>query len=218
CALPIWKSDIMIDGAEQAQRAVRFALYHLYALSREGTAYSLSPMGLSGLGYNGHVFWDTELWMYPPLLVMQREIARSLLEYRFERLEAAKQNAFSHGYKGAMYPWESSANGSEDTPVWALTGPFQHHITGCVGWAFWKYYEVTGDKIWLKEKGWPVLKAVAEFWASRVERNGPGKYDINNVIGANEWEENIDNNAFTNGMAQTVLRYATLAALEIGLT
>lgn len=214
----IWKGNIEIEGDVNITRDIRFALYHLYSFARAETSYSLSPMGLSGLGYNGHVFWDTELWMYPPLLLLNPDMAKSLLEYRFERLEAAKQNAFSHGYKGAMFPWESSANGSEDTPVWALTGPFQHHITGCVGWAFWKYYEVTGDKIWLKEKGWPVLKAVAEFWASRVERNGPGRYDINNVIGANEWEENIDNNAFTNGMAQTVLRYATLAAVEIGLT
>jgi protein-glucosylgalactosylhydroxylysine glucosidase len=214
----LWKSDIVIEGDLQAQKDVRFALYHLYSFSREGTAYSLSPMGLSGLGYNGHVFWDTELWMYPPLLALHPEIARSLLEYRFERLEAAKQNAFSHGYQGAMFPWESSDEGSEDTPVWALTGPFQHHITGCVGWAFWKYYQVTKDKIWLQARGYPVLKEVADFWASRVERKGPGKYEINNVIGANEWQENIDNNAFTNGMAITALRYATQAANELGLT
>jgi protein-glucosylgalactosylhydroxylysine glucosidase len=213
----IWKSDIVIDGDLQAQKDVRFALYHLYSFVREGTAFSLSPMGLSGLGYNGHVFWDTELWMYPPLLMMQPEMAKSVLEYRFQRLAAAKQNAFSHGYKGAMFPWESSDEGSEDTPVWALTGPFQHHITGCVGWAFWKYYQVTKDKLWLQERGYPVLKEVADFWSSRVERNGPGKYEINNVIGANEWQENIDNNAFTNGMAITSLRYATLAAKVLGL-
>lgn len=214
----IWKSDIEVAGSPEITRDIRFALYHLYSFAREGTAYSLSPMGLSGLGYNGHVFWDTELWMYPPLLMLQPEMAKSLLEYRYQRLEAARQNAFSHGYKGAMFPWESSASGAEDTPVWALTGPFQHHITGCVGWAFWKYYEVTKDKQWLKDRGWPVLKEVADFWASRVERNGPGKYDILNVIGANEWEENIDNNAFTNGMAITVLRYATQAAIELGIT
>jgi len=213
----LWKSDIVIDGDLQAQKDVRFALYHLYSFSREGTAYSLSPMGLSGLGYNGHVFWDTELWMYPPLLALQPNIAKSMLEYRYQRLSAAKQNAFSHGYKGAMFPWESSDEGSEDTPVWALTGPFQHHITGCIGWAFWKYYQVTKDKIWLRERGYPVLKEVADFWASRVERKGPGKYEINNVIGANEWQENIDNNAFTNGMAITVLRYANQAAKELGL-
>jgi protein-glucosylgalactosylhydroxylysine glucosidase len=213
----LWESDIVIDGDVQAQRDVRFALYHLYAFAREGTAYSLSPMGLSGLGYNGHVFWDTELWMYPPLLVMQPEMARSLLEYRFQRLEAARQNAFAHGYKGAMFPWESSADGTEDTPVWALTGPFQHHITGCIGWAFWKYYQVTKDRQFLAERAYPVLKEVADFWASRVERKGPGKYEINNVIGANEWEENIDNNAFTNGMAITGLRYAAQAATILGI-
>ena len=213
----LWRHDIIIDGDAQSQKDIRFALYHLYSFAREGTAYSLSPMGLSGLGYNGHVFWDTELWMYPPLLVLQPAIARSLLEYRFQRLEAARQNAFSHGYRGAMFPWESSDEGTEDTPVWALTGPFQHHITGCIGWAFWKYYQVTKDKVWLRDRGYPVLKEVADFWASRVERKGPGRYEINNVIGANEWQENIDNNAFTNGMAITVLRYATQAAKELNL-
>lgn len=212
----LWEGDVVIEGDLRAQKDVRSALYHLYSFAREGTAYSLSPMGLSGLGYNGHVFWDTELWMYPPLLMLQPEIARSLLEYRYQRLEAAKQNAFAHGYKGAQFPWESADDGSEDTPVWALTGPFEHHISGCVGWAFWKYYQVTGDKAWLRDRGWPVLKEVANFWASRVERNGPGQYDIKNVIGANEWEENIDNNAFTNAIAKMTLGYATQAAAELG--
>jgi trehalose/maltose hydrolase-like predicted phosphorylase len=213
----LWQGDIVIHGDTQAQRDARLMLYHLYSFAREGTAYSLSPMGLSGLGYNGHVFWDAELWMYPPLLALQPGIAKSMLEYRFQRLAAARQNAFSHGYKGAMFPWESASEGQEATPVWALTGPFQQHITGCIGWAFWKYYEVTQDKAWLRERGYPVLKEVADFWASRVERNGPGRYDINNVIGANEWQENIDNNAFTNGMAITVLRQATLAAKVLGI-
>ena len=213
----LWESDIIVEGDLQAQKDIRFAIYHLYSFARKGTAYSLSPMGLSGLGYNGHVFWDTELWMYPPLLMLQPDIAKSLLEYRFERLGAAKQNAFAHGYDGAMYPWESAGDGSEDTPVWALTGPFQHHITGCVGWAHWKYYQVTKDKDWLESRGYPILKEAADFWASRVERNGPGRYEIKNVIGANEWQENIDNNAFTNGMAITTLNYATQAAKELGL-
>lgn len=213
----LWSSDITIEGDVDATRDVHSAMYHLYSFGREGTALSLSPMGLSGLGYNGHVFWDTELWMYPPMLLLHPEIARSFLEFRFQLLEQAKQNAFSHGYKGAMYPWESTTTGQEETPVWALTGPFQHHITGCVGWAAWQYYLVTKDKVWLQERGWPILKEAANFWASRVERDGPGKYNINNVIGANEWQENIDNNAFTNGMAITVLGYATEAANELGL-
>jgi trehalose/maltose hydrolase-like predicted phosphorylase len=213
----LWKSDISIQGREDLTRDIRFAIYHLFSFAREGTKYSLSPMGLSGLGYNGHIFWDTEIWMYPPLLMLKPEIARSLLEYRWERLDAARQNAFAHGYKGAMFPWESAGDGSEDTPVWALTGPFQHHITGDIGWAFWKYYQVTKDQDFLKNRAYPMLKEVADFWTSRVERNGPGRYDINNVIGANEWEENIDNNAYTNGMAITVLKYATQAANELGI-
>ncbi len=214
----LWTSDITIEGDVDATRDVHSAMYHLYSFAREGTKLSLSPMGLSGLGYNGHVFWDTELWMYPPLLVLHPEIAKSLLEFRYDLLDEAKQNAFSHGYQGAMYPWESTTTGQEETPVWALTGPFQHHISGCVGWAAWQYYLVTKDKVWLQERGWPMLKEIADFWASRVERNGPGKYDIINVIGANEWQENIDNNAFTNGMAKTALAYATDAARELGLT
>jgi trehalose/maltose hydrolase-like predicted phosphorylase len=212
----LWESNVTIEGDEETTRDVRFALYHLYSFARAGTAYSLSPMGLSGLGYNGHVFWDTEMWMYPPLLMMQPEIAKSLLEYRFERLEAAKQNAFAHGYKGAMFPWESAEDGSEDTPVWALTGPFEHHVTGCVAWAFWKYYEVTEDKGWLAERGYPVLKEIANYWASRVERNGEGRYDINNVVAADEWAENVDNNAFTNAVAILALRYAAKAAESLG--
>lgn len=213
----LWQGDIVIDGAPADQRDVRLQLYHLYSFAREGTAYSLSPMGLSGLGYNGHVFWDAELWMFPPLLALQPGMAKSMLEYRFQRLAAARQNAFSHGYKGAMFPWESASEGQEATPVWALTGPFQQHITGTVGWAFWKYYQATQDKAWLRERGYPVLKEAADFWASRVERKGPGRFDINNVIGANEWQENIDNNAFTNGMAITVLRQAAEAARTLGI-
>ena len=214
----LWKSDIIIEGDPQSQQDVHSMLYHLYSFSREGTALSPSPMGLSGLGYNGHVFWDTELWMYPSLLVLHPEIAKSLVEYRFQRLDAAKRNAFSKGYKGAMYPWESAETGVEETPVWALSGPFEHHITACVGIAAWNYYCVTQDKQWLREKGYPILSATADFWASRVERNGPGHYDINNVVAADEWAENVNNNAFTNAAAKSNLQFATEAAKVLGIT
>lgn len=212
----LWQSDIIIEGNIEDQRDVRFALYHLYSFAREGTAYSLSPMGLSGLGYNGHVFWDTELWMYPPLLILQPQIAKSLLDYRFERLDEAKRKAFSHGFEGAMFPWESDDTGQEATPVWALSGPFEHHITGTIAFAYWNYYRVTKDKEWLAEKGYPMLKEIARFWVSRVERGEDGKYHINNVVGADEWAENIDDNAFTNGIAISALQYAVKAAGEIG--
>jgi len=214
----LWQSDIVIDGDPQAQQDVHSMMYHLYSFTREGTAYSPSPMGLSGLGYNGHVFWDTELWMFPALLVLHPEMAKSMLEYRYERLEAAKRNAFTLGYKGAMFPWESAETGVEETPVWALSGPFEHHITADVALAAWNYYCVTQDKEWLRTKGWPILSATADFWASRVERNGPGHYDINNVVAADEWAENVDNNAFTNAAAKANLYAATEAAKLLGIT
>jgi trehalose/maltose hydrolase-like predicted phosphorylase len=208
----IWKSDIIIDGDDASQRDVHSAMYHLYSFVRAGTAYSSSPMGLSGLGYNGHVFWDAEIWMFPAILVLHPEMAKSMIEYRYERLAEAKHNAFAHGYKGAMYPWESAASGNEETPVWALSGPFEHHITADVAIAAWNYFAVTQDTVWLTEKGYPIIKECANFWASRVEKNGPGKYDIKNVVAADEWAENVDNNAFTNAAAKANLRYAIMAA------
>ena len=213
----LWQSDIKIEGDPQAQQDVRSMLYHLYSFSREGTALSPSPMGLSGLGYNGHVFWDTELWMFPAVLMMRPELAKSMMEYRFQRLEAARRNAFSKGYKGAMFPWESADSGVEETPVWALSGPFEHHITADVAVAAWNYYLVTQDKQWLRDKGWPLLRETADFWASRVERNGAGRYDIKNVVAADEWAENVDNNAFTNAAARANLQYATAAAKILGI-
>jgi protein-glucosylgalactosylhydroxylysine glucosidase len=216
----LWSSRITIEGdaaAAQDQQDINSMLYHLYSFTREGTALSPSPMGLSGLGYNGHVFWDTELWMYPALLVLKPELAKSMVEYRYQRLEAAKRNAFSKGYKGAMFPWESAETGVEETPVWALSGPFEHHITACVAIAAWNYYCVTQDKVWLKEKGYPIISATADFWASRVERNGPNKYDIKNVVAADEWAENVDNNAFTNAAAKANLQFATEAAKLLGI-
>ncbi len=212
----LWKSDILIEGDPQAQQDIRSMLYHLTSFSRAGTSYSLSPMGLSGLGYNGHIFWDTDIWMFPALLVLHPDIAKSLIEYRYERLEPAKRNAFSHGYKGAMYPWESADSGVEETPVWALSGPFEHHITADVAYAAWIYYCVTQDKVWLKEKGWPILSQTADFWASRVERNGVNQFDIKNVVAADEWAENVDNNAFTNAAAKLNLKNANLAARVLG--
>ncbi|MFH7002135.1 glycosyl hydrolase family 95 catalytic domain-containing protein [Flavobacterium bizetiae] len=213
----LWQSDIQIEGDPQAQQDIRSMLYHLYSFTRKSTSLSPSPMGLSGLGYNGHVFWDTEIWMFPPLLLLHPEIAKSMIEYRFQRLDAARKKAALYGYDGAMYPWESADSGSEETPVNALTGVFEHHITGDVAIAAWQYYLVTGDKEWLKEKGWPILKATAEFWASRVEKNDKDEYEIKNVVAADEWAENVDNNAYTNGTAIRNLQYASKCAAVLGV-
>jgi len=214
----LWESDIIIEGDAQAQQDIHNMLYHLYSFTRENSGFSPSPMGLSGLGYNGHVFWDTEIFMYPPLLVLHPEIAKSMIEYRYQRLDAAKRQAALYGYDGAMFPWESAASGEEETPVWALSGPFEHHITADVAIAAWQYYLVTGDKEWLKEKGWPILKATAAFWQSRVEKNENGRYMIRNVVAADEWAENIDNDAYTNGAASRNLLYAINCADVLGVS
>lgn len=212
----LWEGDIIIEGDLQSQQDVRLGLYHLYSFARGDSDLSISPMGLSSQGYNGHIFWDTELWMYPPLLLLNQDIARSLVNYRSDRLGMAKRKALNFGYKGAMYPWESDDTGEEATPAWALTGTFEHHITADVAIAFWNYYRVTREKQWLAEKGYPVLKEVADYWVSRASRNSDGSYSIKNVVGANEFAPNVDDNAFTNGSAITALQFAVLAAKELG--
>ncbi len=212
----LWEGDIIIEGDLQSQLDVRLALYHLYSFSRGDSNLSIAPMGLSSQNYNGHIFWDTELWMFPPLLMLNQDIARSLVNYRSDRLDKAKQKAINFGYKGAMFPWESDDTGEEATPAWALTGTFEHHITADVAIAFWDYYRVTKNKEWLKEKGFPVIKEIADFWVSRSTQNPDGSYSIKNVVGANEFLANVDDNAFTNGSAITALRYAVLAAKEVG--
>ncbi len=213
----LWQGDIVIEGDPDAQRDVRFALYNLYAYVRTESRRSIPPMGLSAMGYNGHIFWDAELWMVPPLLALQPDLARSCLDYRIDRLDAARRKAAAHGFNGVMFPWESANTGEEATPVWALTGTSEHHITACVGIAFWNYYRITGDTVWLRSYGYPLLKQVANFWVSRVERNDAGQYEINNVVGADEYTGVVDNNAFTNGAAITALRYAVRAAEKLDL-
>ncbi|MGC1515906.1 MAG: glycoside hydrolase family 65 protein, partial [Maribacter sp.] len=200
----LWEGDIIIEGDQKSQQDVRLALYHLYAFGRGDSNLSIAPMGLSlQTPYNGHIFWDTELWMFPPLLMFNQDIARSLVNYRSDRLEPAKKRALNYGYQGAMFPWESDDTGEEATPPFALTGPFEHHITADIAIAFWNYYRVTQDKKWLTQKGYPLMKEVADFWVSRVTENNDGSYSINNVVGANEFAPNVNDNAFTNGAAMT---------------
>lgn len=208
----LWQSDIRIEGDDDAQRIVRFALFNLYSSCRGGSRLSIPPMGLSLQGYNGHIFWDTELWMYPPMLLLNQDIARSMLDYRFDRLPAARKKALAYGYRGAMFPWESDDSGEEATPTHALTGPFEHHITADIGIACWNYYCITRDVRWLQREGYPLLKEIADFWTSRVTRNQDGSYSIHNVTGADEYANGVTDNAFTNGAASLALKYACQAA------
>lgn len=214
----LWQGDVRIEGDDEAQRTVRFALFNLYSFARAGSALSISPMGLSSQGYNGHIFWDTELWMYPPMLLLNQGIAESMINYRTNRLAAACKRAGSYGYRGAMFPWESDDAGEESTPTFALTGPFEHHITADIAIACWEYYCITRDKHWLLSQGYPMMKAAAEFWVSRAEQNDDGSYSIRNVVGANEYASGVDDNAFTNGAAIRALEYACKAAKACGFS
>lgn len=213
----LWQSDVIIEGDPESQLDIRHALYQLYSITRDNCPVGIAPMGLSSSeGYNGHYFWDTELWMYPPILVMNPPAGRSLMDYRANCLPQAVQNAANHGYKGAQYPWEADSSGEECTPVWALTGTYEHHITADIGIAMWNYYCVSGDKDWLRETAWPVLRNIGDFWVSRAEKNDDGSYSILNVVAADEYAENVDDNAFTNGAAKRVLNNVVRAAQVLG--
>lgn len=217
----LWKNDILIEGDAEAQQDVHSMLYHLYAFNREGSGQSCSPMGLSGLGYCGHAFWDADTWMFPALCVMQPVLARQMVDYRYERLEMARKKAYMFGYEGALFPWQSSYTGQEETAPHNMYPIAEHHISGDVAIAAWQYYELTHDKVWLREKGWPILRETATFWASRIEEEN-GRLVIKHVIGADEWGQNagggkiVDNNAYTIGVAKRNLEYATRAAKVVG--
>ena len=185
----LWQGDIRIEGDDDAQRIVRFALFNLYSSCRGGSRLSI-----------------------PPMLLLNQDIARSMLDYRFDRLPAARKKALAYGYRGAMFPWESDDSGEEATPTHALTGPFEHHITADIGIACWNYYCVTRDMRWLQREGYPLLKEIADFWASRVTRNQDSSYSIHNVTGADEYANGVTDNAFTNGAASLALKYACQAA------
>ena len=211
----LWKGDIVIDGDPLSQQAVRMALFNLYGSIREGTGLSVSPMGLTGKGYNGHVFWDSEMWMYPVMLIMNPGMADSMLRYRLDRMTGAAARAREFGHKGLMFPWESDWDGKETTPSWALTGPLEHHISADIAIAAWNRYLVTQDKEKLREC-WPLLNGVARFLESRVTPNPDGSYSIRDVVGADEYAQHVDDNAFTNGSAKLALRAAVKAAGILG--
>lgn len=218
----LWQSDILVEGDAQAQQDIHSMLYHLYAFNREGSGLNCSPMGLSGLGYCGHSFWDSETWMFPAILVLHPSIAKEMLEYRYQRLPQAQRKAYMMGFNGAMFPWQSGADGNEETAPHNMYPHAENHISGDVAIACWQYYQLTRDKDWLMEKGWPILSLTADFWTSRVDWDESGNAHIINVIGADEWSCNadggkqIDDNAYTIGVARTNLDYAARAAKVLG--
>ncbi len=206
----LWKTDIKIYGNPQLQKAVHSMMFYLFCSIRAGTNFSIPPMGLANDGYYGHIFWDADTFMFPALLLMHPEMAESMVNFRFEALDAAKANAKLNGYKGAMYPWESDEIGNEATPGFAYQNALhENHITGDVALAQWQYYLATGNKQWLADTGYSVIKETADFWTSRVSFNKKkDRFEIKNVVSVDEGKIGINNDTYTNSIAKKNLEIA----------
>ncbi len=198
------------------QLALRFALYHLnIMIKKDDPRVGVAAKGLTGEGYKGHSFWDTEIFILPYFTFTQPEAARSLLTYRYLTLQGARDKARENGYTGAMYPWESAwLTDGEVTPLWGAadietgepmkiwTGIIEQHISADIAYAVWQYYEATGDAAFMAEMGYEIILDTARFWASRATWNEEkAQFEYLGVIGPDEYKEHVDNNAFTNYMA-----------------
>ena len=216
-------SDVIIKSKDDAQLMVRFSIYQmLICAPRQDDQVSIGAKTLSGYGYRGHVFWDTEIFLLPFFILTNPKVAKNLLSYRWHRLEGARAKAKKGGFKGAQFPWESALTGDEVTPTWVThykdpsklvriwTGDIQIHITADIAYAFIQYWEMTGDDEFMLDCGIPLILETAQFWSSRLEwEPGKGKYVITDVIGPDENHEHVDNNAFTNYSAKWHLRMAS---------
>jgi trehalose/maltose hydrolase-like predicted phosphorylase len=206
-------SDVIIEGDDKVQEAVRFAVYHLTsAANPEDECVSVGARGLTGDAYFGHVFWDTEIYLLPFYVGVWPEAARALLMYRYHTLHGARAKAAHFGFRGALYAWESADTGEETTPervigadgtpVEILTGRMEHHISADVAYAVWQYWRFTRDDDFFLRAGAEMLLETARFWASRAVAEADGKRHIRHVIGPDEYHEDVDDNAFTNVMAR----------------
>ena len=208
-------SDIEITGDDFAQLALRFSIFHLLQAASETDAFiSIPAKALSGFGYKGHVFWDTDIFMLPFFNITYPLTSRNMLTYRYFTLEEARKKAFQKGYKGALFAWESADTGEETTPqfvdhlkenkkikIWC--GETEQHINCDVAYAVWNYFITTNDIDFFLKYGAEIILETARFWSSRVEYNAKmDRYEIKKVIGPDEYHENINNNFFTNAMAQ----------------
>ncbi|MGE5358752.1 MAG: glycoside hydrolase family 65 protein [Bacteroidales bacterium] len=217
--------DVQVQGDDDAQRALRFAMYHLVAAANpEDPHVSVGARALTGEAYRGHVFWDTEIYLLPFYTYTYPAAARSLLQYRHVTLPGARRKAEAMGYRGALYAWESTDTGDETTPTSALTptgevvriltGEEEHHISGDVAYAAWQYWQVSGDDEFFVRYGAELILETARFWASRGRIESDGCYHIRRVIGPDEYHETIDDDAFTNVMARwNLVRGAETAAI-----
>ena len=205
-----WKTaDVEIKGNEELQQGLHFNLFHIIQSAGRDGRTGMGAKGLSGEGYEGHYFWDTEMYVLPVLIFTEPETARKLLDYRYATLPQARDRARILGHmKGALYPWRT-INGEEASTYYPL-GTAQYHINADISYALSLYLQVTGDVDYLKEKGAEILIETARVWAdvgSFAECKG-GKYCICDVTGPDEYNVLVDNNFYTNLMARENLRDA----------
>lgn len=221
----LWQAtDIRVDSeSDYDQAAIRFALYHVNIMcNKTDPRVGIGAKGLTGEGYKGHSFWDTEIFLLPYFIFTQPDVARVLLTYRHRTLPGAMEKAKSNGYRGALYPWESAwETDGETTPLYGdvdsmtgepspiLTGLIEHHISADITYAIWQYYTVTGDEDFMARYGREIILKTAQFWASRAQWSEVRQaYEILDVIGPDEYKEHVDNNAYTNYMAHFNMKLA----------
>jgi trehalose/maltose hydrolase-like predicted phosphorylase len=214
---------VVVDGDAELTRGVRFALFSLMASVRDDGEAAVGARGLSGPGYRGHVFWDADVFVLPFLAATHPPAARAILEYRLQRLPAARTAARELNREGARFPWESAATGEDVTPRLARlpdgsvvpirTGELEEHVTADVAWAAACYLDWTGDASF-ESPARELLRETARYWASRIRVDNEGRAHIYGVIGPDEYHEPVDDNAFTNVMARWNLRRAAGVASE----
>ncbi|MEU3628054.1 family 65 glycosyl hydrolase [Amycolatopsis coloradensis] len=199
-------SDIEIDGDPELQQAVRFALFHLLQAGARGETRALAGKGLTGPGYDGHAFWDTETFVLPVLTYSMPDAARDALRWRHSTLDKARERAAQLGLRGAAFPWRS-INGAECSAYWPA-GTAAFHVSADISDAVVRYLNATGDSEFLRTCGAELLLETARMWLSLGHFDRQGRFRIDGVTGPDEYSAVADNNVYTNLMARRNLFYA----------
>lgn len=209
------ESDIVIEGDVAAQQAIRFNIYQLFqTYTGKDDRLNIGPKGFTGEKYGGATYWDTEAYCVPfYLATAPQEVSKNLLIYRYKQLDKAIENAQKLGFKdgAALYPMVT-INGEECHNEWEIT--FEEiHRNGAIAYAIFNYIRYTGDEDYLQQYGFEVLVGIARFWKQRVNWSSDKKqYVMLGVTGPNEYENNVNNNWYTNYLAVWCLKYAQEAA------
>ncbi|MGH0029931.1 MAG: glycoside hydrolase family 65 protein [Myxococcota bacterium] len=202
------RSDVQIDGEPALQQSVRFNLFQLFQATARVEGHGVSAKGLTGRGYEGHYFWDADVYVMPFLTYTAPRQARNLLSFRYRMLEGARARARELSHRGALFPWRTISG--EEASAYYAAGTAQYHINADIAYALRKYVNATGDEEFLIEKGAEMLVETARLWADLGFFSEPhgGAFCINGVTGPDEYTAVVNNNCFTNLMARDNLRAA----------